>query len=283
MSAQAQRKERKRKHDREAQRLSRERTKTRVKELEDLVNTLQAANQCPERITNLLLQIQSVREQNARLRERMRKAVEILAVDAPSEGDEIAQQQEQEPEQEPEQHESHNHSFPVSDHGPMPPTEIHDLDFTNAAMQFNEEIPIFEAPKESSMLDASFLNTSTELQSYQYPVGDFEFHDLLHDVPSVASNPDFGPSKPDGSCRSIDGDPVVSLANAILNAPTLEGRFWFLAGTVLKYILHMSEQMLTPRALDDDIAIRASVEGWDIVNQMYWLDAGWRWLRHLDE
>jgi hypothetical protein len=282
MSAQAQRRERKRRHDREAQRQSRERTKTRVRELEELVETLKAANECPERISNLLLQIRSAREENTRLRERMRRATELLALDAPSKSDETARRNEQQ-HQLLEKWQSTDHAFPVSEHGSMPLSETDDSDLTHAAMQFDEGIEIFGSPKELPMLDTSFLDPPAELQPYHYRVEDLELHNLLHDVPSVTSNTDFELAKRAGSDDPTGGDPVVSLASTILKDPTLEGRFWLLAGTVLNYVLNMSEQMITPRALDDDIVIRSIVEGWDTVSRMYWLDAGWRWLRQLDE
>jgi hypothetical protein len=270
MSAQAQRRERKRKHDREAQRVSRERTKARVKELEELVKTLQAANECPERISDLLPQISGAREENTKLRERMRKAADILAMDAPSDSHEHEQQ-------------NHDHSLQLSLYNSMPTPENYDLDFSTPAMQTSEDITIFETPRPSSMHDTHFPDATTELHSLDYPVGNFKLPGSLHDVPSVTTNADFELTKCVGSRGSTESDPVSTIASTILKDPSLEGRFWLLAGTILNYILNMAEHIVTPRALEDDIVIRSCVEGWDVVSQMYWLDAGWRWLRQLDE
>lgn len=270
--AYAERRERKRKHDREAQRISRERTKTRMKELEDLIETLQAANAQPERVSDLLAQIQSAREENTRLQERMRKAAELLGLDGSLKNSERDCSLDD------------DHLFPFCQNFSMPMTGHDALHFDDSVMQTtpHKTIATLNTERDLSVFSTHFFD----------PLPDFYLTRPNNGQKMDAATPNILPTHTLGELRSTDlgkdvdipkSDPVNDIAVAILVNQNLDGRFWFLAATVLDYILNITEGMLTPRALDDDIIIRSCIEGWVMVERRYWLDSGWRWLRLLDE
>lgn len=266
----ADRRERKRKHDRDAQRIARERTRTRIKELEDLVQTLKAANAHPERMSELLAQVQDAREQNTKLQERMRKAAELLSVDPPSKNDES-------------DHHLDDQAFPLSDDFPMPSAEKDGTHhFPESTLQTTGNATL-DGGRGPPMFSTQLSQELTELQPYTYPSTGSELDAVLPTaMPLVTCEgmPSLGMEKANAH---YECDPIADMALAILKDQNLEGRFWLLAGTILSYILHLAEGVMTPRALDDDITIRSCLEGWESVKKRYWLDAGWRWLRQLDE
>jgi len=76
---------------------------------------------------------------------------------------------------------------------------------------------------------------------------------------------------------------VSQIAREILQNSSLDGRLWYLAGSILASILEAPDQQLTPSKYGEDIAIRAVLHGWSSTASQYDLDSGWQWLRQLDE
>lgn len=84
--------------------------------------------------------------------------------------------------------------------------------------------------------------------------------------------------------ESEQSQTVTQLAASIADDHHLDGRLWYLAGGVLRYILQNNDSA-KPLVFcnDEDIAIRAVFEGWPAVIERYDLDSGWQWIKELDE
>lgn len=245
----AERREKKRKHDRDAQRIARERTKTRIRELEALVETLQATNEHPKQLDEYVAQVQATREANIKLRNRVRKAVELLAPELCTRNssgqliDERATEQQNE--------------FVMS------PTRLQTAALGEPVTQ------MFEVATAHKTTDGPSKSGSDLLQNF-----------TTHEGRGRIVSED---AQPEANSSPMENDPVSNIAAGFLQNRNVEGCFWLLASTILNHILHAVEEMTTPRGLDDDIIIRVCIEGWESVKKRYRLDAGWRWLRQLDE
>jgi hypothetical protein len=265
-SISAQRREKKRRHDREAQRASRERTKQQVAHLEELVRTLQAANECPERLNELLSQVDKGREEIRRLKDALSRIHLMTIPDSGQTRTEKAEGGEQD-----------------KDHSPSP-LDVFDHNTIHSNDSFLEDLISHETTEDPSLFDAQMRGSPSIFPALDLPdSGEYQFQTEDGDSLLKAFNPPTSLLKPLVTVITNESDPVVAIASKILTAPRVEGRWLVLAGTVLNHCLNTSEGLLTPRILDDDIAIRACVEGWEVVKRLYWLDAGWRWLRQLDE
>jgi hypothetical protein len=248
---------------------SRERTKQQVAHLEDLVRTLQAANERPEQLSELLFQVDKGREEIRRLKETLSR-IHHLAV--------------------PENAQPHTEQAKNDDRDrdPSPsPVGVFNPSTNQPDDSFVENLAGHKVSNGHSLLDPQMFGCPSifpTLDSTSVPgSGDYHF-------PTEGNNPllqGFEPprtlSKPSNTNIESENDPVVAIASKILTTPRLEGRWLVLAGSVLNHCLTTNNELFTPRILDDDIAIRACVEGWEIVSQLYWLDAGWRWLRQVSQ
>jgi hypothetical protein len=83
--------------------------------------------------------------------------------------------------------------------------------------------------------------------------------------------------------RSRTKESITQMASDIYNNTSLEGRMWFICGSILRYILANIPPSQINYEHDDDIAIRAVFEGWSAVMEKHPLDKGWQWLKEVDE
>lgn len=249
----------------------RERTKQQVAHLEGLVRTLQAANERPEQLSDLLAQVDKGREEIRRLKDTLSR-VHLLTV--PGNGLTKTGKGKR-GDKDRDASTSPNGSF---DQVNTPPDDsfLQDVgthDITGDQYLFDSHT-VFGSPSVFSTLD---MPTSVS-EPGRYQVLSEEGIPLKQRfIPPTKL------SKPLDAIDSNENDPVVAIATQILANPRLEGRWLVLAGSVLNHCLGTDDELMTPRILDDDIAIRACVEGWETVRRMYFLDDGWRWLRQLDE
>lgn len=251
-------------------RASRERTKQQVAHLEKLVQTLRAANERPEQLSELLIQVDKGREEIRRLKDTLSR-VHLLTVP------EISQLKHEKSKHSDNDKDSSTSPNSLFDQGTTPPDDSllqngGSYSVTGTPSVFASQI--FETPSAFSILDMP----APVPESGQYQVLT-EDGDLMSEgfIPLTIS------PKPLDAIDQTENDPVAAISSQILTNPRLDGRWLILANSVLSHCLSKNDELMTPRILDDDIAIRACVEGWDIVRRRYYLDAGWRWLRQLDE
>jgi hypothetical protein len=134
-----------------------------------------------------------------------------------------------------------------------------------------------ERPKASSLEAAG--------EASPRPPADFSNDEIKnHTSPSwPAGAPECLRLVSDGSAQLEITHKINTIAQQIIHDQALDGRLWYLAGSLLNYILNISAKYQTPLEFEEDIPIRAVLHGWSAVAERYYLDPGWLWLRHLDE
>lgn len=271
-----QRREKKRKHDREAQRASRERSRQQVAHLEELVRNLQAASQNPGQLDELLTQVEKARAESRRLRDILSRVHTLTSSDRVGLEDGRMSGDD----------DRRNEKGATPSELNAPGTPIFGLDIDQSHEPRIEPLGINETPDNSSLHNTMLFGSLMDFPGFDIPdqsldTADHQIEDSMFlPTTTIATT---APSCLQSPNASNEIDVVAVLASKALSTPKLEGRYWVVGATILNHILNDSEDIITPRVLDDDIAIRASVHGWHSVTRLYGLDAGWRWVRVLDE
>ncbi|KAK5029157.1 hypothetical protein LTR13_008694 [Exophiala sideris] len=276
--------ERKRESDREAQRQIRSKTKSHIAHLEQLVKTLQDSHADDARTNDLIEQIKSNRKEIDSLREFVRgvsklvEGVQGLQFAVNKQRDEshpAATQVFSTPPEDTNVSSGDLHEMEVFLPSPEPPS---------APDSVNEPLNVLEMDNADSHTTSISIPTPRSFGLAGPPHPEFAGH-----------SGDFGLSQEDGQCVPIStsSDDQISrqiavshdinaVATEILQARSLDGRLYYLAGSVLYFILGLPRGQPTPEEFTEDIAIRAVLGGWETVAEQYDLDPGWLWLRHLD-
>ena len=250
--------ERKRASDREAQRALREKTRSHVAHLESLVQSLQGEQD--GRIERLIAQLDQQRQEISKLKAALTSISKIAEVAKATGGAESTE----------------TISMPQDE----PPDDA-----------MNEPDPP-DADQSQIMADFSKEDTQEDISDLLPPSDDLSSALLLPEgfhSPNIQSS--FMPiesSNEEVDERSSEVEKpqslsIAQMASSIVRKKDLDGRFWFLAGTLLTFILKNQQGHPTYTAYDEDIAIRAVFDGWSAVIERYPLDRGWQWLKELDE
>jgi len=265
--------ERKRELDRQAQRNIREKTRNHIAQLEALVQALQTDNDSDGKIGKLITQLKEKTTEINRLRNALDSITKITNAASSSpvntDGGSRACTEQSEPGQEP--------STGLAD-GRKCSTDVDQQApgiFASSKVNFGTE---YDSETSSTCcLNEAQLDTAT--QSLAAP--------FLIPPPSQPISESVNGANLTSSLMTLDTSlnalSLSQIASAIIGNTKLEGRFWYLAGTLLNHILKCPQKPLCSTAFDEDIAIRAVVEGWSAVMERYPLDRGWQWLKELDE
>lgn len=247
------RRERKREHDRAAQRAIREKTRNRIAQLEALVQVLQTDNGPDGKIGSLLTQLDHKTAEVKQLRNALDSISKITntarhptareenATPHPKEGSEPAET----------------------------PVVAPFVDSTcDVALTHMERDPV------SPDIAADAANL---LASYQTGIV------AASTIPLSIISPGLPTERFQSNFNGINDLSISQIASAITGNVKLEGRLWYLAGTILNHVLKLPQKPIFTTIFDEDIAIRAVIEGWSAVMERYPLDRGWQWLKELDE
>jgi len=304
----SQRREKKRQHDREAQRAARDKNKRYIAHLEGLVKTLQAANSSPKRMEDMLNQlatghktINTLRTSLARINNIVKDAVSYDSPHGDTQDEPGLAHKEDTTAASPMIDQSmpleevvlENEDFGIVTTSKeavddidsvrtqvdsearrlgIDPVTSENIDTSHTAARVKMHTDLYDDI--TADLDLAFWSPSTGQHFGQDSMLNEEQHNLIHDsaTPAIAN-------------FSFDsaGDQVREIASTVMGIKHIEGRFWFLAGTILGHILSLEQDTTTPRVLDDDIVIRSCMHGWDSVEHLYRLDVGWKWLKQLDQ
>lgn len=280
--------DRKRECDREAQRQIREKTKNRIAHLESLVGTLQAAHQDSSRVNELVDQVNANEKEINRLREIIRGVTKLVrsasvSADHQNEEDNVA------------------FEYPKNSESPHKgtPTHVGCIDDQEPEHAAPYELPATTTV--SNPMVPSSLETSQEgdvdspaSDSQKRAVVDLPFEQQLQEPPqflAVDGATHIESASPGRELQIFEQSPeqvaithkINTIAKQIIHDRTLDGRLWYLAGSLLSFILTMPQKYQTPMEYEEDIPVRAVLHGWGAVAAQYYLDPGWVWLRHLDE
>ncbi|KAF1813391.1 hypothetical protein P152DRAFT_481484 [Eremomyces bilateralis CBS 781.70] len=332
----AQRRERKRKLDREAQRAVREKTKNHIAYLEGLVKALQNPEGNDGRMQELVAQIENGHEEAKVLKEALGSIGKIVNGIAKNGNDEdhmsIVKSEDRGP---PGSGDMPGQSA-VASSSTSPPesnsTSIRSMSgdqqagnlpsrtnpFASGAAQAEASNPIIDEPlygvidAEPYIQDhrstggnsvptaagAAFANATPTVPPY--PLVNPALIEQGRSIKSLdgtvnrQSSDDFNNSERYWSSYSIppltnETTSLVELkqvikdtVNMVMMSPGLQSKFWYLGGMILQHLLNRPDAPLTPRHMDEDIAIRACLHGWQAVEQQYVLDGCWQWLKVLD-
>ena len=265
--------ERKRELDREAQKSIRLKTKNHIAHLEALVQSLQKSEGSNDRISELVAQVQASHEEINKLREAMRTIAKTanLMADNPCQTERGVSKVDQDDVGESEK-------------------DISNLGITAMAQ------PIHKGSRERTSADASApysLAAASPPTLNEIVEPDLESNDILGAIGHLElqnTHPNL-PVGPDDTSptEAVDvGGAVEHTINSIVSQVTVnkfaEGKLWYLAGSILSCILNHPEWPRTPADFSEDIPVRAVLNGWkDTLKHYGGLDAGWQWLRVLDE
>lgn len=249
--------ERKREQDRVAQRAIREKTRNHIANLEDLVQTLQS-DKSNGKIARLVAQLDEKNAEINRLRTALNNITRITSAichipAAINSGSATC--------------ERHNQLEEVSPSTP-PNEEGHDSVFKEVA----DTNPVLEATHNDDYTRMSFNSPQDDIQNRPRSVSTTSVTGAI-----LAGSP----AKSESDESNVMS--ISQLASSITGNTRLEGRLWYLAGTLLNHIRKQPHQPAYSATFDEDIAIRAVVEGWSAVMERYPLDRGWQWLKELDE
>lgn len=276
--------ERKRELDRDAQRSIRAKTKSRIAHLENLVSILQAPEATNSKTSELIAQVSSQKQEIDKLHSALSGISRIVS--------------------------SVGNCTTI----PQIPSTLESIVSSDLLEQSRQEQPLFAADELSGGLPgpppSEIPDCGNDIQAYlrdetsnlRPPYGR-----LISETTSLGTDNGSSSSPEDvhfeGSKQLIDGESrrtvqvfsrgnqqkngsrnrVSQIAREILQNSSLDGRLWYLAGSILASILDTPDKQLTPSKYGEDIAVRAVLHGWSITATRYDLDAGWQWLRHLDE
>lgn len=275
--------QRKRELDREAQRVNRAKTKSRIAHLESLVGILQAPEAANTKTNELIAQVNIQKAQIDRLLDALSGISKIVS--STRDHDTV----------------SHIESTLAS----VIPSDLPEQCLEESQYSLKEDSNAkLHAPY---ALSGSRLDTQTKADPRE-ELSKFQTHDRRHISDTDSLHRESGTSTSPEDLNFVrsrqlpfgDGgrktqiirqahqqttggrDRVSRIASDILQNSSLDGRLWYLAGTILSSILD-PDQQLTPPQYGEDIAVRAVLRGWSSTASHYDLDAGWQWLRHLDE
>ena len=280
--------ERKRQSDREAQRQIRLKTKNHIAHLESLVKTLQEAHANNGATTEFVEQLKTNQVEIDRLREIIRGVTKLVeSAGQPSDAllEDCRAACGPNPEIDPRLKESGLPSI-----GPVDVP----LDPAAFAVGALESQVVGPSPPDSFQMDGlESLTSGSPRHSSLEIIADVPQQEIYPATIPDKSNA-VGPAIPTDSSVSSDlvnyspeqlaiTHKINAIAKQIIQDRTLDGRLWYLAGTLLNFILHMPQKYQTPMEFEEDIPVRAVLHGWPRVAQQYYLDPGWLWLRHLDE
>lgn len=260
--------ERKRELDREAQRTIRERTKTHIAHLEGLVKQLQG--EPGSEVQRLVAQLNESRTEINRLRDALGsivKTANLVGDASTSTGDRIKE--------EFSPNSTDNSIGPIS----VQPSkqEICEPYHSSVAINntFSPATGFYPSPHPPHRLCTMFPTIDQLLAANLRTA---EHTEVISTEDESAPAP-VAPESDSNSHLSI-----AQMASSIVGKNKLEGKLWYLAGTLLSHILQTQESCtFVSFRHDEDIAIRAIFEGWSSVMERYPLDRGWQWLKELDE
>lgn len=278
--------ERKRKGDREAQRQLRIKTKNHVAHLENLVRSLQEAQEDNGCMVELVEQVKTGEKEINRLREIIRGVGRL--VESVSESTALDSS-------------LPSNEAPIATHRDRLETDIRPTIYNlpdapiNVAGNLESQLDRAPSPKDAPTAMTDLLAPESPKLLSCGPGSD----DQLSQSPSVHVQvekiKEYGSpssSKESPGCLWLVGHgseqleitrKINTIAQEILHQRTLDGRLWYLAGSLLNYILSVPPSYQTPLEYDEDIPIRGVLHGWSAVAELYYLDPGWLWIRHLDD
>lgn len=276
--------QRKRELDRDAQRSNRARTKSRIAHLESLVSILQAPEAANNRTTELLAQVNNQKAQIDKLLDALSGISKII--NSTKDCGTVLQAE------------------GASDHAITPVLLEQPLGEAHHPVNenLNDELERLHPQSVSSLEGQRPSNSREGLTDFETQYGShISDADSLHVGSGTSTSPEdlnlestYHLSRRDRKRETqiirqhtqrtaVGKDRVNEIASQILQNCNLDGRLWYLAGTILQVILDKPDQQLTPPEYGEDIAVRAVLRGWASTASQYDLDAGWQWLRHLDE
>ncbi|KPI35742.1 uncharacterized protein AB675_1292 [Cyphellophora attinorum] len=224
---------RKRASDREAQRVSREKTRCHVAHLESIIEALQAGQD--DRVHLLIEQVSQQKTELSRLKNALNSIFKIAEV-----------------------------SRQTTDSLPVHRSRSNSTQEHNAGDLLDSR-----AEKVAAPLASQFRSNLESGQQAQPPVLTAGVTELTARAPT-----DTELEYPIS---------IAQLASSIIKRKDLDGRYWFLAGTLLSHLRKTRGEYPLSTASDEDIVIRAIFEGWSAVIERYPLDRGFQWLKELDE
>jgi hypothetical protein len=281
---QSSRLERKRALDREAQKAHRERNKAYIAHLESLVEALQTSDDSDSRTNELVMQLEQSRTAIKALQETMTSITRLASGFI---SDQSSTQ------------EAVSTSRCCCSKNSTTTANTTDTDTSTDTVCSQLDIPDMDAWTENGLTDVAHAIPNIAL-------ADFSMHESTRmSASSKDTDTEVTPNTASNTlstaytipwtsellagtllCNSMSGGnrpSIGHLGTVIMSAPQLDGKRWYLAGALLNHILNSKEraEMLTWN--DEDIAIRAVVEGWTEVQTQYPLDIGWQWLKVVDE
>lgn len=259
-----------------AQRTAREKTRNHIAYLESLVRTLQAENKSDGRVARLVAQLDEANVEINRLRNALTSITKITsaACSVPTAGSGVAGTTEEQGE--PERAAA---GIPETD-------ERHDFG-SGQALQTSVALELTPGHGYGQYFPSQNQNEAQNRSAREVSIVDTPYAVASPSSPLSIDNTedalvvDCLPLTP--RCDEKDALSISQMASSITKSTNLEGRLWYLAGTLLNHILSRPQQPFYSAAFDEDIAIRAVTEGWSAVMERYPLDRGWQWLKELDE
>jgi hypothetical protein len=282
--------ERKRECDREAQRQIRLKTKNHIAHLENLVETLQGGHQDAGRVSELVAQVKANQKEITRLQEVFR-AIGKLVDSVGQVENTLSEDQRENSSSEPEPRcpTGGPGVYPQKTEQTVSSPPFVSLAGTDSAGGFTTS----KSPahcRETGMgslasgdLEFAPVAAIPEPLPSQCPILDPQKVEHCLSTSSSAEASDVHALVPHDSEQQYVTNKINAIAEQIIQDRTLDGRLWYLAGSLLSVILNMPREFQTPVAYDQDIPVRAVMHGWATVEERYYLDPGWIWLRHLDQ
>lgn len=254
--------ERKRAHDRTAQRAVREKTRNRIAQLEALVQALQADNESDGKIGNLLAQLDEKTAEVNRLRSALDSINKITNGARKPMQNQI-------------------NSTGTSGVGVEPietplGAPVIETSYDTASGETTSTFTSLAVTSNANNKSPPFLTSCQDVVR----TGALE---VASPTPSLAVSLQNLSEGVKSDIDEVNDLSISQIASAITGNLKLEGRLWYLAGTILNHLLKLPQQSLYTTIFDEDIAIRAVIEGWSAVMERYPLDRGWQWLKELDE
>lgn len=242
--------ERKREYDRVAQRAAREKNRNYISYLENLVQSLQKDGEPGDARVDLARKLKESQNEVLKLKKALGSISRIVKA-ADGDGDGIERED--------------TGSIDVPSNGMSVLTEND--------MKSGDECLNGHPPAMDETIPSGTCLLFDDTQSLNTPSLFHEDQTLIKtDLPL-----------PTGNMNTISTESITRMASSITRNTDTEGRFWLLAGIILRHVLGSSSQWTLSYLADDDIAIRAVIEGWPSVIEHYPLDRGWQWLKELDE
>lgn len=283
--------ERKRECDREAQRQIRLKTKNRISHLEGLVKALQEGHSDQARMNELVDRLNESQQEINRLREIIRGVTKLV------EGLDLSSLLITKSDKDSDHPKSDPHSCNPDDDDDIYHFDLRDLatppkesfvQFQDPFQDGQTVMPIeqeqaYETTHSDSPQPISTGTKSSHSSPEQYALPSQEIVDTGIAVPPPATREDDLTLVHSSQEQADITRKINTIAVQIIQDRRLDGRLWYLAGSLLSFILTMPQKYQTSLEYEEDIPVRAVLHGWASVTARYYLDPGWLWLRHLDE